>query len=388
VSVRILNTVRFPIGGIRSYLRYTYSRFDPATYATTVVTVDRPEAKLLADGMKPLPVQLHLVDEKRAVLGLARAIGALASSRRFGLIHSQGSTAALLSAGWGRLYGLPHIITLHETFRPEQFAGALGAIKRQSLAFVLGSADRVITVSSDARDNLLAEVPLRAAAAQRVEVVRNGVAVDLLVSETDATRPQLRRTFAIPDDTVLVGYVGRFMPEKGFDVLLDAARRLRAVPDLPPFRLAAVNDGAFVREYRKQAEDLGLQDVGLFTGFQPSAAGTLAELDAVIMPSRREACPLVAMEAMVLGCPLIASDCLGLRELTRGTPSLTSVAGDSQSLAGAIEQFIRHRDRFRADAAAFVSTARRSFDSSVAAGRLVDIFDTALVSRGRRAAMA
>jgi glycosyltransferase involved in cell wall biosynthesis len=143
-----------------------------------------------------------------------------------------------------------------------------------------------------------------------------------------------------------------------------------------------------VREYRKQAEDLGLQDIFLFTGFQPSAAGTLTELDAVIMPSRREACPLVAMEAMVLGCPLIASDCLGLRELTRGTPSLTSMAGDAPSLAAAIEQFIRHRDRLRADAAAFVATARRSFDSGVATGRLADIFDTALVSRGRRAAIA
>jgi glycosyltransferase involved in cell wall biosynthesis len=177
------------------------------------------------------------------------------------------------------------------------------------------------------------------------------------------------------------------MPEKGFDVLLDAVRRLIADGrPAPPFRVIAVSDGAFVREYRQQVSEWGLEPYFIFAGFQPSTAGTLVELDALVVPSRREACPLVAMEAMVLGCPLIASDCIGLREVTADAPSLRCIAGDPASLASAIAQFFAGRAAIRARARAHVPSARRSFDSSDAARRLSKVFARALAPRARGSA--
>jgi len=135
---------------------------------------------------------------------------------------------------------------------------------------------------------------------------------------------------------------------------------------------------------QQQLSDWGLEDRFVFAGFQPSAAGTVTELDAVVVPSRREACPLVAMEAMVLGCPLIASDCIGLRELTAGSPALSSRAGDASSLAGSIEQFLRHRDTLKERARAYVPTARQAFESAHTAQGLVSVFERALNASARR----
>ncbi|HQZ37453.1 MAG TPA: glycosyltransferase family 4 protein [Vicinamibacterales bacterium] len=386
MPVRILNVVRFPIGGIRSYLRYTYSQLDTEAYSSTVLTIDLPEARLLQTGMAPLAVDLVTVPVRQATRGLAVAAHGLVRTRQFGLVHSQGTTAALVSAPSARLYGVPHIVTLHETFRADQFSGLLGEAKRRILAQVFSRVHGVITVSRDARQNLLQHIPLRAEAADRVQVIRNGVSVNRLVQESIEFAPHLRARWQIEPGVVVLGFIGRFMPEKGFGVLVEAVRRLRErAQQLPRFVVVAVNDGAFVREYKQQISDWGLESSFIFTGFQATAAGTLTELDAVIMPSLREACPLVAMEAMVLGCPLIASDCLGLRELTAGSPSLQSVAGDSASLAEAMERFLLSRPAVRELATSYVEAARLAFDSSRAAESLTALFASVLEpASGRR----
>lgn len=376
---RILNIVRFPIGGIRNYLAYTYSRLDPWHYASTVVTVDRQEAALLAAGMAPMRVDVTTVPEKRAPLHLARATRGLLSTGRYAVVHSQGSTAAVIGAAATFRRGLPHVVTLHETFDESRFAGWRGEAKRHLLARALNRAEAVIAVSEDARDNLLAHVPLRADAQRRLEVIPNGVSVDALRRAARSSRAELRRRAGLPDDVTLLGYIGRFMPEKGFDVVVEAVRRLAAGRGAASrFSVIAVNDGAFIREYRQHVRELQLDPWFTFLGLQPSAASTLVEVDAVMVPSRREACPLVAMEAMVLGCPLIASDCLGLREVTRRTPAIRTVAGDPGSLAEAIATFLATRSQVRASALAFVDTAIGRFDSRVTAARLSETFSRAM----------
>jgi glycosyltransferase involved in cell wall biosynthesis len=386
VPVRILSVIRFPIGGIRSYLRYTYARLPPQDYSTTVVTVDVKEAGLLVSGMAPLEVDLRLVPERRAAVGLAREMTRALRTRRYGLVHSQGSTAAIaswLGAWW---YGVPHVVTLHETFRDEQFAGSSGAVRRQLLQQVFRRVDAIVVVSNDARDNLLKHVTLSSTTLKRLHVIHNGVAVDVLLREAETTRPELRTRLKIRADTVLLGYVGRFMPEKGFDVLLDAVRILRdRQHPTGSFLVVAVNDGAFVREYRRQIAALDLDAYFVFEGLRSSAAGTLVELDAAIMPSRREAFGLVAIEALVLGCPLLASDCIGLREQTAGTPALTSIAGDARALADSIETFLRNRQDVTEQTRRYVPVARARFDSAGGVDRLVEVFAGAFAARRSRA---
>jgi glycosyltransferase involved in cell wall biosynthesis len=382
LPINVLNVVRHPIGGIRNYLRYTYSQLDPSVYRATVLTVDRPEAKLLPAGMAPLPVELVTVPTDKAFYRLWSKARELRRTQEFHVVHSQGSTAGLVMALASRRAAPLHVLTLHETFRESQFEGAAGRAKQQIMAVLLGRVDTIVVVSQDALDNLKKFIPLSSAALDKVQLIRNGIAVETLVREAQASGndPLLP---GLPPGTPVLGYVGRFMPEKGFDVLIEAVRIIKSRnPEArPPFKVLAVNDGAFVEEYRRRIASLELADWFEFTGFRSSVAGVLTKLDAVVMPSLREAGPLVAMEAMVLGCVLIASDCVGLRELVAGTPALSSTAGDATSLADAIGRFLAARAGHRAEAQAYMPAARRAFDASVTARRLTEIFDRGL--RGR-----
>jgi glycosyltransferase involved in cell wall biosynthesis len=383
--LHILNLVRFPIGGIRSYLRYTYSRLEAESYTVTILAVDDKEVGLLPDSMAPVHVDLKVVSKQRPFLRLLLAAHRLIRTGRYDLVHSQGTTAAVAGAISARWYRVPHVVTLHETFRAEQFAGVFGGTKRRILARILGLADAIVVVGDDARKNLFEYIPLQPDAVRRVETIRNGVAVDALFRE-GKSRPGLRARWNVPDDVVLFGFMGRFMPEKGFDVLLEAVRLLKdSGAGLPKFLIVAANEGAFLREYRHQIVEAGLEPLFAFAGLQPSAAGMLQEVDAVVMPSRREACGLVAMEAIVLGCPLIASDCIGLREVTAGTPAFRSVAGDPASLAEAMKLFLHKRSEARATAEAFAPKARDAFDSVHTARSLAALFDRTLTYSGTRA---
>jgi glycosyltransferase involved in cell wall biosynthesis len=379
VAINVLNVVRYPIGGIRNYLRYTYGKLDPAIYRTTIVTVELPEAHLLPAGMAPLQVALETVPESRAFPRLAWKVRTLLRDGQFQVVHSQGMTAGVITALTNRYRERPHVLTLHETFRADQFEGAVGALKRRVLSYTMARVDAIVVVSQDSLDNLRQFIPLPSDVLSRVEVIRNGVAVDTLLREAKASSQDLRARLGIDAATPLVGYVGRFMPEKGFEVLIDAVDRVRQRgAATPSFKIVAVNDGAFVREYQHAIADRGLAGWFSFTGFQSSVAGIITELDAVVMPSLREACPLVAMEAMVLGCPLIASDCVGLRELTSGTPALQSITGDPSSLADAIVRFLDSSDVHKARARDYASVARQTFDSTVAARKLMDVFGRGL----------
>ena len=92
MPINVLNVVRHPIGGIRNYLRYTYSQFDPTVYRTTILTVDRPEAKLLPEGMAPLPVELVTVPPAKAFYGLWSALRRLRRSASFDIVQAAPST--------------------------------------------------------------------------------------------------------------------------------------------------------------------------------------------------------------------------------------------------------------------------------------------------------
>jgi glycosyltransferase involved in cell wall biosynthesis len=371
---RILNVIRHPVGGIRSYLRYTYSALPADEWSTTVLTIDVEEAHLIRAGLVA-PSRLEFVADRDATLRLGLASLQALQSREYQLVHSQGATAGIVTAPGARLLGVPHVVTFHETFRAEQFAGVTGAVTRRALVATIDLADAIVVLGHDAQSNLFECVPLDAAQRRKVHVVPNGVPVAWLTGEGSRQRPGLRARLGVPPEVTLFGFVGRFMPEKGFDLLVQAVGELRRMGEaVPPFRVVAVNDGAYMREYLQTIESLGLADQFAFIELQPSAAGTLCELDAVVMPSRREACPLVAMEALVLACPLIATNCVGLREVTAGTPAFAAESGDPVSVAGAMRRVLADRTGAAAAAAAFAPQARARFDAAQTAAAMATLF--------------
>jgi glycosyltransferase involved in cell wall biosynthesis len=121
--------------------------------------------------------------------------------------------------------------------------------------------------------------------------------------------------------------VGRFAPEKGFDVLLDALR-------VAPVPLTLVGSGPLEAALRDQARGLEVRftgDVG-----RPELHALLAGAAAVVVPSRREGLGLVAVEAILLGTPVIASHTGGLPEALGAFGSAAPSYGEVLEVPGGL----------------------------------------------------
>jgi glycosyltransferase involved in cell wall biosynthesis len=172
-----------------------------------------------------------------------------------------------------------------------------------------------------------------------VEVVHNGVDLDAFEPSDQAKRHDIRASLGIPDDAFLVLYAGRLDPKKGVDVLLQAWRRLGLSPG--EGRLVILGDPSFFLS-RTKADDLGssLREMSdptttLFVGHRPDPAPLFGAADVVAVPSRwPDPFPLVVLEAMACGTPVVASRVGGIPEAVAGPfPSHLVEPGSVDALA-------------------------------------------------------
>ena len=178
-----------------------------------------------------------------------------------------------------------------------------------------------------------------------------------------------------------VGFLGRFVREKGIETILDALPLVAArIPDVR-FVLAGerihVAGGSMFDELRMKIERCrpNLEMPGSLP--EESLAGFYASLDVLILPSQNayEAFGMVQVEAMYAGVPVVASDLRGVRVPVNATGSgELCIAGDAASLAQAILRvFDRDWDRvaIRDRAAALFGTERTLADYEALFGRLL-----------------
>jgi glycosyltransferase involved in cell wall biosynthesis len=84
------------------------------------------------------------------------------------------------------------------------------------------------------------------------------------------------------------------------------------------------------------------------------------------------------MEALTAGCPLLASECIGLREVTAGSPALRVGAGDASSLAAGMAKFMREQTAIEIAAREYGPVAERRYDRRVTALGLEGVFERAM----------
>jgi glycosyltransferase involved in cell wall biosynthesis len=366
---RILLVVRWPVGGIRTFFRYVYRNFDSRKYIFTLITPELPEAKVLIEDLSGLHLKYVPTQARPSTREFVRAVTPVIREGDFDLIHSHGFTSAVCSIPGSLFKRIPHLLTSHDAFTEGQFTGLKGPVKRLALGLLFMMLDGIHCVSHDARENLLAHLKMLKLFEARVTAIPNGIEVDRFLR---AGRRDLRRELGLPSDTFLIGFLGRFMSQKGFRYLIEALQLVlkRTDQSRQPVLLTFAEEDGFIREEKADVERRGLSGQVFFLPFVPNVASTLKGLDVVAIPSLWEACPLLPMEAMVAGVPLIGTDCVGLREVLTSTPATIVPARDSQALARAIIAEMRTpRVTIAAD---FVEHAAARFDVKRQAKQLED----------------
>jgi glycogen synthase len=153
----------------------------------------------------------------------------------------------------------------------------------------------------------------------------------------------LRALRPLPLETPRLLCVGRLVPDKGFETALGAVARL--VPRFPRLRLVIAGDGPLLSELQVQASALGVSQFVEFLGWvaEDQVLELMNDVTLVVMPSRREGLPLVAIQAAYMGRPVVATRVGGLPEVViHGETGLLVEPGDETALVDAIASLLEH----------------------------------------------
>jgi glycosyltransferase involved in cell wall biosynthesis len=208
---------------------------------------------------------------------------------------------------------------------------------RAPIAVALRGATGVICVSEALREKVRA---LNVAPA-RVSVQHNGVdGRRFQIRDRDRAREEL----GLSREGKLVLYVGNLAPEKGVPVLAEAFEHL-VESGRKEVRLAIVGGGQLDGELRQLARKHAMEERLLLNGRCPheEIPTWMAACDVFCLPSFREGCPNVVLEALACGRPVVASRVGGVPELIDERNGVLVPAGDSSTLATALEGALERR---------------------------------------------
>ncbi|MGY1593573.1 glycosyltransferase [Geodermatophilus sp. SYSU D00708] len=339
-------------GGAEVYLAHLLRWAGPLGAVASLVAAEPVAAQFAgevpADRLAVVPLARHA--------GAAPAVrAALAAQRPDAVLVNlvdPGSNAAALAAA---LAVAPTAGVLH-------LPGDTGAGERRAhLAALYGRLAAVLTPASGARDQVVADLRVPAG---RVHVVPNGVDVPDTPAGP-AGRPVPR-----------VGGLGRLTAQKGFDVLLAAVRRLTS--DGVPLEVVVGGEGRDGERLRAAAAGLPVT----FPGFVTDVRGFLAGLDVFCLSSRREAMPLVLLEAMAEGLPCVATD-VGDVAAAVGADAVVVPPEDPAALAAALAALLADPDRRAGLGARARRRAVAAFDAGLMARRTLDVLAGVCARPGR-----
>jgi glycosyltransferase involved in cell wall biosynthesis len=346
-KIRILLVVRWPVGGIRTYMRYVFNNFDTRRYSFTLIAPNLSEIPALLEDLRQIDLKFVMVDQNASASDFLMVILHTLKTHKHDIIHSHGLTAGLCSILPSYLYNIPHLLTVHDVFTSKQFDRKKGLLQRIFLSAVVPLITKIHAVSFDVKANLLEHIPTLRLGGSKIVPILNGIEIDRFIG---VNRIHFRKDMNLSNNTFLIGFLGRFMSQKGFIYLIESLGLLKSKYKLEKDPvLLTFGEGAFIREEKIYVESKGLQHSVHFLPFVPNIAPVLKGLDLVVMPSLWEACGLLAMEAMVAGTPLIGTDCIGLREVLKGTPCKTVPIKDSEALADAIAHEIFNPSKLTAE---------------------------------------
>lgn len=284
-------------------------------------TEDGPAgAELAAAGVRVVVLGRRRVARLVSPL-LAVRIARLVRAGGFDLVHAHVHAATMAAALAGRIARVPVVVTEHS------MASWRGPLARAYSRPLYRRCALVLAVSEQIAERLrtVDRVP-----ASRVRVV--GTAVFGPATTAD---PSGRGA------PVTVGVVGRLEREKGVEFFVRAAARI--ADRHPEVAFTVVGDGTLRGELHALAGSLRLGDRVRFRGMRTDGPAAVAALDVLCVPSLTEGAPLVVLEAMAAGVPVVATTVGAIpHQLDHGHAGVLVAPTDVAALAHALDALLTH----------------------------------------------
>jgi len=310
------------------------------------LTADALNAGIIVQSFaKPRGVSL------RTLAAITMALGRI----RPDVVHTHNSSAHYYGSTAGFLSHVPVVVnTLHSP------VSSRNRIERHFQHF-LRFTNEVVFVSRHAQKTIQDYWPGMKGIGR---VIHNGVTVTNF--QTSPARPGSRRP------NVLFGAVGRLVAVKAHSFLIEAFARLRL--KVSGAELWIVGDGPLMNDLAKQIEGLGLNGCVHLLGARKHIAAILNQLDIFVIPSVSEGLPIVLLEAMATGLPIISTRVGGIEEVMPGeSVGWFCEPRNISALEAAMLAAVNCEDLMGRGAAA-AELARSELDTSVMAKRYEDLY--------------
>lgn len=209
-----------------------------------------------------------------------------------------------------------------------------------------------------------------------VSVIDNGVPV---ADPADTLRRRTREALGLDDSTFALLAVGNLKPEKGYEDLLDALSLLR---QRAPGRALTVliaggrQDESYARMLDGQQSRLGVSETVRFLGFRQDGPALYAAADAFVLHSRKEGLPMVLLEAMAAGKPVVATAVGGVPGVVSdGVSGLLVPPREPAQLADAILRLMTDPDLASRLAQCGRQVVGKRYGSGAMARRYLDVYE-------------
>ena len=376
VRLRVCHVITgFDTGGAERVLLQTVPRLDPARFESLIVSL-RNRGPLSADAERSGVETIHLGMGRRPGPMTLWRLARIFRRRQVAIVHAYLYDASIASRLAGKWAEVPVVLT--STRAP------LDYLPRPAWWLDRATArwcQRIIAVSEHTADVI---VRVEGIARQKIVVIPNGVDLHRFAPRDSRIA---RAQWGIDEGTFVVASVGRLSQEKGHRYLLQALAAARS--EIPSIACLIAGDGPLRRTLETQVRALGLEGVCRFLGDVPEIETVFAAADVAVLPSVFEGMPNAVLEAMAMGCPVIATAVGGSTELVRhGETGVLVPPADPAALsralaemAGSVERRSRMRVRSRE-----IAEARHGIDNMIRSVERLYLEELDLVTNSERAA--
>jgi glycosyltransferase involved in cell wall biosynthesis len=321
-------------GGAENVLLLLASRLDPERFRSVVV-INEPgwlEDRLRDLGLQTVRVQWNSWWDFR----LPRALARVVKDEKIDLIHSHLPDQNFYACLASRLSRCPAIVTYHGPVELSDSGTLRGWLKLQ---LVKHTARKVVVVCDFVRD-MLKTIGFPEKILHRIY---NGIETSRF---TTAAVGRLRRELKCPPETVLIGMVANVRAPKGHEYFIRAARLIADRHPNTYFVISGDLHKTLAPPLFQLVSDLGLQDRLKFLGYRDDVPFILSDLDIFVLPSTSEGFPLVVLEAMACGKPVIATRCGGASEaVVEGQTGFMVPVADAPAIASRVIELLNQKEQ-------------------------------------------
>jgi glycosyltransferase involved in cell wall biosynthesis len=320
----------FRCGGTERYLVQLLEHIDRNRYIPIVMCFEK-SGPFLAE-VENLGIKVYVFPVKKSFLSISGTKSLIKAilflmKQRIMLLHTLADWTHFFGVTAGTIARVPKIIVSQRNM------GHWMVNKKLILATLIiykYLANGIIVNSHEIKSLLIEKFKIKK---RQIQVIHNGIALNSFCINSEIKLLDKR------NEKTIIGFIGRLHKIKGFELLIDAAKKVIREHSRAVFLI--VGDGPNEYEYKRKILKYGLENNFYFVGFQKDVISYILKMDFVVLSSQSEGFPNIILEAYACQKPVIATRVGGVPEIViDGETGIIIRSGDVKGLTLAIRKLI------------------------------------------------